>query len=210
MPPYRAFVEEWPEFADESAPDLRNSDHDTDIDPSVPVLKHAVSVQRDAWSETSEEEEDEISTPNAHEPQESVTSYDASEKGGLLKGLLDYAEYEGVGRDQEGAKKRQAEWIDISEDDILVKHEDVCDVDNRQVFKSVMLDNDAKKNLCNICLKRFSRTDALTRHYKAVHLRIKPLKRTHCGSRYTRKDLLGKHHGFCRVIRARAIVARVS
>ncbi|KAK5415465.1 hypothetical protein LTR06_003515 [Exophiala xenobiotica] len=86
MPPYRAFVEEWPEFADESAPDLRNSDHDTDIDPSVPVLKHAVSVQRDAWSETSEEEEDEISTPNAHEPQESVTSYDASEKGGLLKG----------------------------------------------------------------------------------------------------------------------------
>ncbi len=206
--PFPALIEEWPEFADEIVLDLRYSKHESDIDPPVRTPKRSTSTQKDAWSETSEEEEDEIFTPRGQPGEDSVTSCDASEKGGLLQGLLDYAEYEHVERDPEGAMKRRATRIDISEDEIPVKHEDPCVVDHGQAPKSVLMEIDVQRKLCNVCLKRFSRTDALKRHHKSVHQRLRPFKCIDCGLRYQRKYLLDPHRGFRRAVHARARVAR--
>ncbi|KAK5031656.1 hypothetical protein LTR13_007646 [Exophiala sideris] len=128
MPHYRAFADEWPEYADEWS----DADEPVTKKPRIeetcqhektptPSREEPVAAGGNRSSNTASE--DEYSGPITSSFKSSGTSYTESLHGMLLEGLTEYVE--NGKHKQERRRDNQPEWIEISddEDDDAVKEE---------------------------------------------------------------------------------------
>ncbi|CCC69397.1 hypothetical protein NCAS_0C04070 [Naumovozyma castellii] len=59
--------------------------------------------------------------------------------------------------------------------------------------KPSILPDDSKQYFCHLCKKRFKRHEHLKRHFRTIHLRVRPFECSVCHKRFSRNDNLNQH-----------------
>lgn len=221
MPYYRAFADEWPEYADDLQSDQPVKKHNIVQDDRTPTPnpEEPDGAGRQRWSDS----EDESSGPVTGSFDSPVTSDLAHSQDEFLQGFTQYAE-DGTHR-QHQKSDPQTVWIEITddEDDVAVKEEPIpsdteapiphqppapVSTDMGTALRALGSDirlrparavspfDPARPTVCSVCNCVFAHRRSMLRHYRHFHLHQNYACES-CGQSFQRSTMLATHLLVC-------------